>query len=159
MSGASKGQASSDTLATNRKARRDYHVIEQWEAGLALTGPEVKSCRAREVSLDESFARFEGHELMLVNAHIKPYAWSRQEIQEPARPRRLLLHKRESVKLIGQMARKGLALIPLRLYLNARGRIKVALALCKGKHTEDKREDLKARTARREADRAIRAAG
>ncbi|HBA85665.1 MAG TPA: SsrA-binding protein [Verrucomicrobia bacterium] len=150
----SKENTASDTLATNRKARRDYHILEKWEAGIALRGGEVKSLRAHDVSLNESFARIENGGVFLYGFHINPYACAQHVDHDPIRPKRLLLHRREIDKLAGQLALKGLTLVPLRVYLN-RGLIKVELALCKGKLEEDKRETLKRKTAEREASRAL----
>jgi SsrA-binding protein len=152
----SKEKTASDTLATNRKARRDYHVLEKWEAGIALRGGEVKSLRAHDASLNESFARMENGQIFLYGFHINPYPCAQHVAHDPVRPKRLLLHRREIDKLAGQLALKGLTLVPLRVYLN-RGLIKVELALCKGKLDEDKRETLKRKTAEREAARDISA--
>lgn len=149
-------QASGDVevIATNRKARRDYHILEKLEAGIELRGAEVKSIRARDVSINESFARIEREQVMLHNLHVNPYAHSRSADLEPKRARRLLLHKHQIKKLIGQTAEKGRSLVPLSIYLK-RGRIKVELALCQGKLGKDKRETLKRKTAEREAARAM----
>lgn len=146
-----------ETVATNRKARRDFHILETWEAGIELLGPEVKSIRAHDVSLDESHARFQGNQLFLLNLHVKAYACTHHADYDPVRPRRLLVHRRELNRLAGHLAQQGHALVPLRLYLNRRGLIKVEMALCKGKLMEDKRETLKRKTASREAERAIAA--
>lgn len=150
------GKSKSDisTLATNRKASHDFHFIEKFEAGIALTGAEVKSMRDGKFSLNESFARMDGPELILYGMHVQPYKHTRLEEQVPTRPRKLLLHRRELNKLMGQMAQKGLAIVPTRVYLK-RGLIKVEIALAKGKLTEDKREALKERTANRETARTI----
>jgi SsrA-binding protein len=149
-----KTSSSSNTIATNRKARRDYHILDKMEAGIELKGTEVKSIRARDVSIAESFASIENGEVILQNLHVKPYKYAPAEGQNPIRPRRLLLHRREIEKLVGQTAEKGLTLVPLSIYLK-RGRIKVELALCSGKHAADKRDTLKKKTADREAKRAI----
>lgn len=141
-------------LATNRKARRDYQILEKLEAGIELRGTEVKSIRAGKASLGESYARVEGNEVILHGLHIEPYAHGNRFNHDPVRPRRLLLHKQEISRLHGQVAVKGRTLVPLRLYLK-RGRVKVELGLGKGKHDQDKRETLKRRTADREAQRAI----
>ena len=141
-------------LATNRKALRDYHVQESFEAGIALVGTEVKSMRNRQISMEESYARIDQGEAVLINLHVLPYDHGNQFNHDPRRKRRLLLHKREIHRLIGQMQLKGLALIPLKIYLK-KGFIKVQLGLCKGKQMQDKREDLKRKTADREAERAI----
>lgn len=144
----------STNIATNRKAFRDYHILERMEAGIQLRGTEVKSIRARRVSLNESYAKVEGNELVLHNLHIEPYDHGNVFNHDPIRPRRLLLHRSEIRRLVGQIAEKGRTLIPLSLYLK-RGLVKVEIALCTGKQHKDKRETLKRRTAEREAQRAI----
>jgi SsrA-binding protein len=149
----SKDSRSGD-LATNRRARHDYHILERFEAGLELHGPEVKSIRARDLSLQESFAKIEHGQVTLYNLHVNPYPYSSSFPEDPRRPRRLLLHRGEIKRLIGHIAQKGRTLIPLRVYLK-RGLIKVELALCAGKLGEDKRETLRRQTADREAERAI----
>ena len=149
-----KRTPSANTIATNRKARRDFHVLESIEVGIELRGAEVKSIRARDVSLDESYAKAEGREVVLHGMHVAPYRHSRVEELEPRRPRRLLLHRREILKLTGQVNQKGLTLIPLKLYLK-HGRIKVELGICKGKDSGDKRETLRRKTAEREVAREI----
>ena len=146
-----------DTIVTNRKARRDYHIIEKIEAGIELRGGEVKSVRAGDVSLNESFAKVDNNELFLFGLHIKPYACATHVEHDPLRPKRLLLHKREILRLINQMALKGCAVVPITLYRNQRGLIKVQIALCKGKNQGDKRETLKRKEADREAQRAMSA--
>jgi len=149
-----KHAAAGGTLATNRKAQRDYHILAKLEAGIELRGGEVKSIRAGDVSLNESFAAIEGGQVFLNDLHINPYACSRSESYDPVRPNRLLLHRREIQRLIGQVSIQGNTLVPLRLYLK-KGRIKVELALCRGKLMGDKREALKRRTADRETAREI----
>lgn len=141
-------------LATNRKARHEYSILEVMEAGIELRGTEVKSLRAGQVSLAESFADVERNEAFLRDLHIQPYAFGNQFNHDPRRPRRLLLHRREIDRLRGLLATQGITLIPLRLFLK-RGRVKVELAVCKGKQHEDKRETLRANTARREAEREM----
>lgn len=142
------------TFARNKKALHDYHVIETWEAGIALTGPEVKSVRAGKASLSESFARVDRGEVWLHAMHISPYDPASIWNTDPVRPRKLLLHSREIRKMIGGTEQKGLTLVPLELYLK-NGRIKVALALVRGKKLYDKREDLKKKSAEREVQRAL----
>lgn len=146
--------AEAGTIATNRKARRDYHVLEKLEAGIELRGAEVKSIRAREVSLNESFARIERGDIVLHSMHVMPYRHSSAFPLDPRRPRRLLLHRQQIRKLVGQVAEKGRTLVPLRLYLK-HGLVKVELGLCQGKLGQDKRETLRRRTAEREAERAM----
>ena len=143
-------------IAQNKKAYRDYEVIESLEAGIELKGSEVKSLRAGKISLNDSFARFEGSELILYNTHISPYAEASYMNVEPVRPRKLLLHKGQIRKLTGHMAQRGLTLVPLKVYFNARGYAKVEIALCKGKKLYDKREDLKRREQNLEMRRVMK---
>lgn len=142
-------------IAQNRKARHDFHVVETFEAGIALLGTEVKSCRAHDVSLQESYARLLGDELWLVGAHIAPYKQAGRNNHEPRRNRKLLLHKREIRRLAQATEAKGLTLVPLRLYFR-RSKVKVELGLCRGKTRGDKRESLKRDMHNREVRRAIR---
>ncbi len=144
-------------IATNRKAHRDYHVLDKLEAGIELRGTEVKSIRQGNMNLAEGYARLEkSGDVVLYGVHINPYDHGNVHNHDPVRPRRLLLHRREIKRLFGQTAIKGNALVPLRAYFK-RGRVKVELGLCKGKQTIDKREDIKRKTADREAQRAMRA--
>jgi SsrA-binding protein len=143
-------------IAINRKARHDYFVDETFEAGLILTGSEVKSLRDGRANLKDSYARVSGGDAQLLNLHISPYDAAHHDNHEPTRTRRLLLHRREIDRLEGQVRQKGLTLIPLRLYFNARGRAKVELGLGRGKKQYDKRQSIKEREARRETDRALR---
>ena len=131
-------------------------MLEKMEAGIELRGTEVKSLRDGRVSLNESFADVARNEVWLRDVRIEPYAFGNVHNHDPARPRKLLLHRDEIARLLGQTTIKGLTLIPLQLYLK-RGRVKVELALCRGKHAEDKRETIKRRDADREAARAIAA--
>ena len=142
-------------VATNKTARRDYHILEAYEAGIELAGTEVKSLRASKANLKDSFARVEKGEVILYNMHISPYEFGNIANVEPKRPRRLLLHKSQIRKLIGQTTQKGFALIPLSAYIK-RGRVKVELALAKGKRFYDKREAIKRREAAREMQRVLR---
>jgi SsrA-binding protein len=142
-------------IATNRKARHEYHILDSWEAGLVLTGPEVKSLRAGKVSFKDAFARVEQGEVWLYSLHISPYDQANRWNQDPERPRKLLLHGHEIRKLIGKVEEKGLTLVPLDLFFRG-GYAKTTLALAKGKQLHDKRETLKRRTQEREARRAIR---
>jgi SsrA-binding protein len=144
-------------LATHRRARHEYHIIERLETGLELRGTEVKSIRAGEVSLGECFARIEGGQLVLEGMHIQPYRHGNVYNHEPTRTRRLLAHRAEIDRLAGFVSLKGYALIPLRLLLR-RGRVKLDLGVCRGKQQADKRETLRRRTAEREAERAMAAA-
>lgn len=143
----------SDTAATNRKAQRDYVILETFEAGIELKGSEVKSARAGRITLNDSFARIEENgEVVLYNTHISPYQEASYLNVEPVRVRRLLLHKKQIRKLAGRMAQKGFTLVPLKAYFNERGFLKLELALCKGKKLYDRREDIK----RRDSDLALR---
>ena len=136
-------------VATNRRARHNFHVLDTLEAGLSLTGPEVKSLRLKQASLDQSFARLEGSEALIYGLHIAPYAFDTLRQSEPLRTRKLLLNRKEIKKLIGQTSVKGMALIPLELYFR-RGWAKVLLGLCKNKQAPDKRDDIKKRDMPRE---------
>ena len=140
-------------IADNRKAFHDYHILETFEAGIALLGTEVKGIREGQANLRDSFARVEAGEVWLFNVHINPYSHRGYVDHDPRRKRRLLLHKAEIRKLIGKTVEKGLTLVPTRMYFK-RGKVKVALALAKGKQAHDKRETLR----RREIDRETRAA-
>jgi len=142
-------------ITTNRKARRDYSIIESLEAGIQLKGPEVKSIRAGGASLADSFAKLEGPEALLYNMHISPYEFGNIYNPDPVRPRKLLLHKRQIQKLAAEVATKHLALIPLKLYFK-NGFVKVELALAKGKKQYDKREAIKRRESDRELKRALK---
>lgn len=140
-------------IATNRKARHRYHILDTWEAGLALKGSEVKSLRAGKASLTEGFARVVGGEVWLHNVHIAPYDPASHTGHDPLRTRKCLLHKAEIRRLVGQVEQAGYTLVPLELYFK-RGRAKVRLGLAKGKQAHDRREDLKRRDAEREIERA-----
>ncbi len=139
-------------VATNRKAFRDYEILERFEAGITLVGSEVKSLRAFKANLTDSFARIEENEISLYNMDIASYAQASYLNVEPKRVRRLLLHHKEIQRLKDKVARRGFTLIPLKLYFNERGIAKVELALARGKKFFDRREDIK----RREADLKIR---
>ncbi len=142
-------------LAGNRRAFHLYEVLEKYEAGIELKGCEVKSLRAGEANLRDSFAAVKEGQLWLMNMQISPYAQGNRENPEPLRARRLLMHKREINRLAGSIAQKGLTLIPLGLYLQGR-RVKVELGLARGKHTYDKKQALKERDISRETERAVR---
>ncbi len=142
----------SQPIATNHKARRDYEILESFECGIELKGSEVKSLRAGKLNIDDSFARSEKNEVFLFNAHISPYAQASYMNVDPARPRKLLLHKKQIQRLTGKLAQKGLTLVPLKAYFNERGFAKIELGLGKGKKLYDKRQDIK----RRESDLAMR---
>ena len=140
-------------IADNRKAFHDYHVLESWEAGVVLLGTEVKAIREGRVNLRDSFARIDRGEVWLMNVHISPYSHSGYAHHEERRQRKLLMHDHEIRKLTGRVVEKGLTLVPLQMYYK-KGRVKVQLALVKGKQQHDKRETLR----RREVDRETRAA-
>ena len=143
-------------VATNRKARRNYDILDTIEAGLVLRGSEVKSIRDGKVQIGDAFARIDGSgEVWLHNVHIPPYAPATRENHEPERPRKLLMHKREIERLIGKTREKGLTLIPTRLYFKD-SHAKVEIALAKGKDVGDKRRAIKEREMKREMERAIR---
>lgn len=142
-------------LVENRRARRDYDLIEFFEAGIALSGTEVKSIRAGQVSINESYARIDEGQAWLCDLHVEPYEFGNIHNHEPRRQRRLLMHRAEIYNLSGRMARKGLTLVPMRLYLK-RGKVKVELGLGRGKQARDKRETIKRREADIEARREMR---
>jgi SsrA-binding protein len=140
-------------IAENRKARHDYHILETWEAGVALLGTEVKSIREGRVNLRDSYARADKGEVWMLNVHISPYSHRGSADHQELRQRKLLLHAHEIRKIIGRTAEKGFTLVPLELYLK-NGRVKVMLGLAKGKQEHDKRETIR----KREVDRETRAA-
>ena len=140
-------------VADNRKARHDYHVLETFEAGLALSGTEVKAIREGRVNLRESYCRLEAGEAWLVGAHIGQYSHSGYAAHDPERPRKLLLNRSELNKLLGKTTERGLTIVPLKMYFKG-PRVKLAIALARGKKTFDKRETIR----RREIDRETRAA-
>lgn len=142
--------------AVNRKAFRDYSVLETLECGIELKGSEVKSIRMGNVNLKDSFARIDGADVMLYNMHINPYEFSGSFVVSPTRTRRLLLHKNQINRLFMEVTQKKLALVPLKLYFNKRGLVKIELALVKGKRLFDKREDLKSKEINLEIKRALR---
>jgi SsrA-binding protein len=142
-------------ISTNRKARHDYHIEESFEAGIVLTGTEVKSVRGTRVNLKDSYGKVENGEIFLYNMHISPYEQGNRFNHDPLRVRKLLAHKKELRQLIGLTQQKGFTLVPLKLYLVG-GFVKMELALAKGKKLYDKRDDLAEKTAKRDIDRAFR---
>ena len=142
------------SVARNPKATHDYHILETWEAGLVLTGTEVKSLRNGKASIREGFARLANGEVFLEGVNITPYEQGNRYNHDPVRTRKLLLNRREIQRLIGAVEQKGLTLVPLELYFK-KGRAKVTLALGRGKKYHDRREDLKRRDAEREVARAL----
>ncbi|GIO10253.1 SsrA-binding protein [Brevibacillus reuszeri] len=151
----SKDKAGTKTVAQNRKARHDYHIEQVFEAGIALTGTEIKSVRAARVQLKDSFASVQDGELLLHKVHISPYEQGNRFNHEPERTRKLLMGRLEILKLGGLIRERGYSLVPLSIYLKG-GWAKVELALVKGKKNYDKREDLKKKDAAREVERVLR---
>jgi len=145
--------------ADNRKARYAYEILSTHEAGIVLTGTEVKSLRGGRAMIAESYAALEGNELMLINAHIPEYGQANRFNHAPRRPRKLLMHRREIDRLERAVSREGMTLVPLKLYFNAKGRAKLELALARGKKLYDKRESEKARDWQREQGRILRMKG
>lgn len=146
---------SKKTLARNRKALHEYHIVDTYEAGIVLAGPEVKSIRDGRLSLTEAFARVDGNEVFLYGMHVTPYDPASRWNVDPVRTRKLLLNRREIRRLIGATQQEGFTLVPLEVYAKD-GYIKVAIALARGKKNYDKREDAKRRDADREVQRAVR---
>ncbi len=144
------------SIAVNRKARHDYAVLETYEAGIALTGTEVKSCRASGVNLSDSYACIINGQLRLIGTHISLYDQGNIFNHEPKRQRILLMHKREIFRLKKSIEAKGLTLIPLSMYFSDKGKIKVELGLCRGKNTVDKREDMKKKMDELDIKRAVK---
>jgi len=142
------------SVSVNRKARHDYEILDTHEAGIVLLGSEVKSLRAGEANLKESYVRLLNSELFLVGCHIQPYSHSPDDAHRARRQRKLLMHRREIDRLAGEISKKGLTLIPLRLYFKD-GRCKVQIGIAKGKKLHDKRQDEKARSADRRIARAV----
>ncbi len=144
-----------EIVSTNKKARFNYEIIEKIEAGISLKGTEVKSIRNKNVSIGESYAQIKENEVFLHNLHISPYEQGNRENHDPIRVRKLLLHKHEIKKLVVKIQLKGLSLVPLSIYLR-KGKIKVELAVGRGKRLVDKRESIKKRTIEREIDRIVK---
>ncbi len=142
-------------IATNRQARHRYNLLETWEAGIALTGTEVKGLREGKAQIKDGYATVRDGEVWLHNVHIPPYGPASRENHEPERPRKLLMHRREIERLIGKTREKGLTLVPTRIYFRD-GRAKVEIALAKGKDVGDKRQSIKEREMKREMERALR---
>ncbi|MEW5720529.1 MAG: SsrA-binding protein SmpB [Chloroflexota bacterium] len=146
---------STKTLATNRKAYHDYHIEETYETGVALTGTEIKSVRAGSVNLRDSYAQVRNGELWLLNVHIAPYEPASRQNVDPYRDRKLLMHRKEILRLFGRVQEKGFTLIPLRMYLK-KNRAKLEIGLARGKRQYDKREAISKRDAAREMERAVK---
>jgi len=146
----------SKSIATNKKAHRDYKIFETMECGIELKGSEVKSLRLSKMNLEDSFARLEHNEVILYNTHISPYTEASYLNVEPKRPRKLLLHRNQIRKLTGEVTQKGFTLVPLKAYFSERGFAKIELALCKGKKLYDRRQDMKRREIEMEMRRALK---
>lgn len=143
-------------VANNKKARHDFFIDEVYEAGIELTGTEIKSVRAGKVSIKESYAKIRNGEVLVLGMNISPYEQGNRFNVDPLRPRKLLLHKKEIRKLIGLTTQKGYTLVPLRMYINERGLAKVEIAAARGKKNYDKREDIARRDAGRRMDQAMK---
>jgi len=156
---AKKAEQRFKIVADNRKARFHYEIGEKFEAGVALTGSEVKSLRTGKANIGESYASTRDGELWLLNSNISEYKQAGRFNHEPKRPRKLLLHKRQISKLIGAVEREGMTVVPLKLYFNDKGRAKIEIALAKGKKLHDKRETDKKRSWERERGRLMRQKG
>ena len=147
--------ADEKTVALNRKARHDFTIDETFEAGLVLTGTEIKSIRAGKVQLSDAYARVERDEAWLIGAHIAPFEGGNRYNHEPKRNRKLLLRRSEIDELLGRAKAKGQTIVPLRLYINPKGRAKVELGLARGKQLHDRRRDIADRDARRDVEREL----
>ena len=154
-----RGKGNDHVVARNRRAHRDYGIEERFEAGIALVGTEVKSLRGGQASINEAYAREEGGELYLVNAHIPEYTPASRFNHDPRRRRKLLLHKRQIKRLAGAVTRRGMTLVPLAIYFNASGVAKVELALARGREKADRRDAVKERDWRRQQARLLRDQG
>lgn len=152
---AKKAKSADNVLAQNKKARHDYTILETYEAGIVLTGTEIKSVRNGRINLKDGFARVRNGEVWLENVHISPYEQGNQFNVDPLRNRKLLLRKKEIGKLLGATQGSGITLVPLRVYLK-HGFVKLLLGVAKGKHTYDKRETLKRRDQDRELQRVMK---
>lgn len=149
-------KAEQKTVAQNKKAYHDYFVLESYEAGIELFGTEVKSVRAGKLNLKESWCNIVNGEMLANGVHISPYELGNRFNRDPLRPKRLLMHKKEIMKLMGEVKQQGCALIPLSVYFNEHGRAKMLVGLCKGKKNYDKRETEAKRDAQRNIERAMR---
>jgi SsrA-binding protein len=143
-------------IAVNRRARHEYFIEETFETGISLTGTEVKSLRLGKGNLQDSYALISNNEVFLHNCHISPYEFGNRFNHDPLRIRKLLMHREEIRRLFGKTREQGLTLVPLRMYFNEQGRVKVEMALAKGKKLYDKREDIAKKDASREVDRVLR---
>jgi len=152
---AAGSDAGPQTIAVNRKARHEYHIDDTFEAGIVLTGTEIKSIRDGKVNLAEAYARVEKGEAWLVGAHIAPWSGGNRYNHEPRRDRKLLLHRSEIDELLGKAKAKGQTIVPLRLYITGRGKAKLELGLARGKQWHDRRREIAARDARRDVEREL----
>jgi SsrA-binding protein len=150
-----RSESTGKTVATNRKARHDYFIDETYEAGIVLTGTEIKSARAGRVNLRDSYVQVRNGELWLIDTHIAPYEQAGRGGHDPKRPRKLLMHHREINRLQGKIQEKGYTIVPLRLYLKHNKWAKVEIALARGKKLYDKRQSIRKRDAQREVEREL----
>ena len=150
------GKRERKLVANNKKARHDFFIEEVYEAGIVLTGTEIKSVRQGKVSIKESYAKIEQGEMILYGMNISPYEQGNRFNVDPLRPRKLLLHKQEIRMLIGYTTQQGLTLVPLQMYINEDGRAKVEIAVARGKKLYDKREDIAKRDAKRDMERRMK---
>jgi SsrA-binding protein len=142
-------------ITQNKKARHDFAIVETYEAGMVLAGTEVKSCRLGKVNLKDSYGKIKGGEIFLVNCHISPYDFGNRANHDPLRERKLLFHKQEIRRLYGKVKERGFSLVPLKMYLKG-GRVKVEMALGRGKKAYDKREEIRRRDLKREIQQEFR---
>lgn len=150
------GKRQRKLVANNKKARHDYFIEDTYEAGIVLTGTEIKSVRAGKVSIKESYAKVENGEMFIYGMNISPYEQGNRFNVDPLRPRKLLLHKREIMKLVGSTTLDGLTIVPLSIYINEDGRAKMEIAVARGKKNYDKRADIAKKDAARKIDRAMK---
>ncbi len=150
------GKRQRKLVANNKKARHDYFIEDTYEAGIVLTGTEIKSVRAGKVSIKESYAKVENGEMFIYGMNISPYEQGNRFNVDPLRPRKLLLHKREIMKLVGSTTLDGLTIVPLSMYINEDGRAKMEIAVARGKKNYDKRADIAKKDAARKIDRAMK---
>jgi len=143
-------------IATNKKARHEYFIEETYEAGIVLTGTEIKSIRLGKVNIKESFARIDDGELFLYGMHINPFEQGNRYNVDPIRPRKLLLHKQEIRKILGATTQKGLTIVPLNIYINTAGKAKVEIGVARGKKLYDKRDDMAKKDADRKMEQAVK---
>ena len=144
-----------ESIARNKRARHDYHILDTWEAGIVLTGSEVKSLRNGKANISDAYGIVKDGEVHLLNLHISPYEQASYFNHDPTRTRKLLLHKREIRKMIGSVERQGLTLVPLEIYINDAGKAKLRLGLARGKQTWDRRREIADRDAKRDMERQV----